>query len=66
MKNKVIPINCSNCALKEICFFCDLKNSKDVVTYKKGQTIYVQRAPQHGLFNVLSGNIKISKIGTPA
>jgi CRP-like cAMP-binding protein len=64
--------NCDETHLKEISIFCNLTSSdleqiaKNGINsfYKKGQTLFVQGNHPYGIFCVIKGNIKLTKIGS--
>lgn len=64
-------LHCEDCGAKDKGVFCDLEAAtltevdghKISNVYKKGQTLFFQGNPPHGLYCVSTGKIKVSKIG---
>jgi len=69
---KEVPINCEHCTSLAKGTFCFLKiaeienieHRKVFITYKKGQTLFVQGNHPYGFYCISKGNVKLTKQGS--
>jgi CRP-like cAMP-binding protein len=69
---KELLINCQHCASNSedsFCFFKiaineNIEYQKTTISYKRGQTLFVQGHLPHGVFCITKGNVKLSKQGS--
>ncbi|NJM94466.1 MAG: cyclic nucleotide-binding domain-containing protein [Cytophagales bacterium] len=67
-----VNLRCSECLHKRESLFCDIQGStldevlvhRSCIKYRKGQVLYYEGTPPHGIYCLNSGVVKMTKLSS--